>query len=67
MAHGEAGSGIYSDSREAGLTGLWWIQGAISATLTVMGVDKITTKGPLQCLGFFKINLFIYFIGGTGV
>jgi hypothetical protein len=35
-------------STEADLTQLWWIQGAITATLTVMGVDKITTKGPLQ-------------------
>jgi hypothetical protein len=39
---------MYSHSREAGLTQLWWIQGAISATLTVVGVDKITTKRPLQ-------------------
>jgi hypothetical protein len=49
ILHGEAGSGTHSHSREAGLTQLWWIQGAISAILTVVGVvDKITTKGPLQ-------------------
>jgi hypothetical protein len=48
ILHGEAESGMYSHSREAGLTQLWWIQGAISATLTVVGVDKITTKGSLQ-------------------
>jgi hypothetical protein len=39
---------MHSHSREAALTQLWWIQGATSATLTVVGVDKITTKGPLQ-------------------
>jgi hypothetical protein len=49
ILHGEAGSGMHSYLREAGLTQLWWIQEAISATLTVVGVvDKITTKGPLQ-------------------
>jgi hypothetical protein len=48
MLHGETGSGMLSHSREAGFTWLWWIQGAISATLTAVGVDKITTKGPLQ-------------------
>jgi hypothetical protein len=30
----------------AGFTQLWWIQGTISVTLTVMGMDKTTTKGP---------------------
>jgi hypothetical protein len=34
--------------REAGFTWLWWIQGMISATLTVVGVDKTTTKRLLQ-------------------
>jgi hypothetical protein len=38
---------MHSHSREAGLTQLWWIQRAISATLTIVGIDK-TTKGPLQ-------------------
>jgi hypothetical protein len=41
ILHGEARSGMHSPSREAGFTRLWWIQGAISATLTVVGVDKI--------------------------
>jgi hypothetical protein len=44
---GEAGSGTHCHFREAGFTQLWWIQGAIFATLTAMWVDKITTKGPL--------------------
>jgi hypothetical protein len=35
-----------SHSREAGFTQLWWIQETISATLTAVGVDKTTTKGP---------------------
>jgi hypothetical protein len=48
ILHGEAGSGTYSHLKEAGFTWLWWIQGTISATLTVVGVDKTTTKGPLQ-------------------
>jgi hypothetical protein len=48
VTHGEAGSGTQSHSREAGLTGPWWTQGAISATLTVVEVDKIKTKGHLQ-------------------
>jgi hypothetical protein len=40
---------VHSHSRDAGLIQLWWIQGAITATLTVVGVvNKITTKGPLQ-------------------
>jgi hypothetical protein len=39
---------MHSHSGEAGFTWLWWIQGAISATLTAVGVDKITTKGTLQ-------------------
>jgi hypothetical protein len=42
---------MHSHLRGVGLTQLWWIQGELSATLTMMGVDKITTKGPLQ-LGF---------------
>jgi hypothetical protein len=36
------------NSKEAGFTWLWWIQGMISATLTAVGVHKTTTKGPLQ-------------------
>jgi hypothetical protein len=47
ILHGEARSGMHSHSREAGLSRLWWIQGAISATLTVVGIDRTTTKGPL--------------------
>jgi hypothetical protein len=44
--------------REAGLTQLWWIQGAISATLTAVGVvDKITTKWDFNRWTFY---LFIY-------
>jgi hypothetical protein len=45
ILHGEAGSGMHSHSREAVFTWLWWIQGAI---LTIVGIDKITTKGLLQ-------------------
>jgi hypothetical protein len=41
ILHGEARAGMHSHLREAGFTQLWWIQGAISATLTVVGVDKI--------------------------
>jgi hypothetical protein len=48
ILHGEAGSGKQYHSREADWTRLWWIQGAISATLTAVGVGKTTTKGPLQ-------------------
>jgi hypothetical protein len=39
---------MHSHSGESGFTQLWWIQGEISATLTVVEVDKITTKGPRQ-------------------
>jgi hypothetical protein len=39
---------MHSHSREASFTQLWWIQGMISATLTVVEVDKPTTKGALQ-------------------
>jgi hypothetical protein len=39
---------MHSHWREAGLSSLWWTQGAITANLTMVGVDKITTKGPLQ-------------------
>jgi hypothetical protein len=42
------GQGTHSHLGEAGLTWLLWIQGAICATLTVVGVDKTTTNGPLQ-------------------
>jgi hypothetical protein len=50
-----------SHSREAGLAQLWWIQGAISVTLTAVGVDKITTKGLLQwgLMGGYFIYLFL--------
>jgi hypothetical protein len=58
---------MHSHSGEADFTRLWWIQGAISATLTAVGIDKITTKEPLQC-GFngwifysFTQTVFIYF------
>jgi hypothetical protein len=44
---GESGSGTHS-SGEAGFTWLWLIQGAIFTTLTAVGIDKITTEGPLQ-------------------
>jgi hypothetical protein len=57
----EAGLGMHSHSREDGLTQLWWIQGAITATLTMVGVDKITTKGPLQrglMIGHFSLVFF---------
>jgi hypothetical protein len=46
ILHGEAGPGMHSHSKEAGSTPMWWIQGAISATLTAVGIDKITTEGP---------------------
>jgi hypothetical protein len=35
---------------------MWWIQGAISATLTMVGVDNITKKGlsnGVLMVGFF--------------
>jgi hypothetical protein len=51
---------MHSHWREAGLTWLWWIQGAISATLTAVGVDKITTKGHLQW-GFNGWTFYIFF------
>jgi hypothetical protein len=47
ILHGEAGSGMHSHLREADFTWLWWIQGAMFATLTAVGVDNITTKGHL--------------------
>jgi hypothetical protein len=40
--------GMHSHLGETGFTRLWWIQGAISATLAVVRIDKITTKGSLQ-------------------
>jgi hypothetical protein len=43
ILHGEVGLGMHSRLREAGFTQMWWIQGAISATLTAVEVDKITT------------------------
>jgi hypothetical protein len=46
ILHGETGSGTHSHLGEAGFTWLWWIQGAISATLTAVGVAKLKTKGP---------------------
>jgi hypothetical protein len=33
---------------EAGFTWLWWIQGAIFATLSAIEIDKIATKRPLR-------------------
>jgi hypothetical protein len=39
---------MHSYSGEAGFTPLWWIQGAIFATLKAVGIDKIKTKGPLK-------------------
>jgi hypothetical protein len=39
---------MHSHLREAGFIQLWWIQGTTSATLTVVGEDKTTTKGPFQ-------------------
>jgi hypothetical protein len=59
---------MHSHSREAGLSRPWWIQGTISATLTMVGVDKITTKGPLQW-GFngWIFYLFIYLFIFNGV
>jgi hypothetical protein len=44
---GEAESGTHFHLGEIGFTVLWWIQGAIFVTLTVVGIDKTTTKGPL--------------------
>jgi hypothetical protein len=44
----EAGSEMHSHLKEAGFTMLWWIQGMISATLTAVVVEKITTKVPFQ-------------------
>jgi hypothetical protein len=60
---------MQSHSREVGLTQLWWIQGAISAPLSAVGVDKITTKGGfngrtfnffffIQTLSFVFVCLF---------
>jgi hypothetical protein len=39
---------MHSHLAEAGFTQLWWIRGAIFATLTAVGIGKVTTKGPLQ-------------------
>jgi hypothetical protein len=50
---------MHSHLREAGLTRLWWIQEAISATLTVVEVDRITTEGHLR--GVLMGGHFIYF------
>ena len=46
--HGVDGSEVYSQPWEASFTLLWQIQGAISATFTEVGVDKMTVNGPLQ-------------------
>jgi hypothetical protein len=43
----EADSGTHSHSGEAGFIWLWWIHFAIFVILTVVGIGKITTKGPL--------------------
>jgi hypothetical protein len=37
ILHSEVEAGMHSHLREAGFTWLWWIQGVISATLTVVG------------------------------
>jgi hypothetical protein len=50
---------MHSHLREAGLTQLWLIQEAISATLTAVGVERITTKGNLH--GVLMGGHFIYF------
>jgi hypothetical protein len=44
---GAAESGTYSHLGEAGFTRLWWIQGAVFVTSTVMEINKRTTNGPL--------------------
>jgi hypothetical protein len=44
---GEVESGMHSHLREASFTHLSWIQGVIFVTLTVVGIDKTTTKGFL--------------------
>jgi hypothetical protein len=52
---------MHSYSGEAGFTPLWWIQGAIFATLTAVGIDKIKTKGPLTW-GFILLpRLYLFF------
>jgi hypothetical protein len=48
ILHDEVGTGMYSHSREAGFIWLWWIHGEISATLTMVEVDKTTIQGPLH-------------------
>jgi hypothetical protein len=40
-------TGMHSHLEEAGFTPLWWIQGAIFVTLTVVGIEKTQTKRPL--------------------
>jgi hypothetical protein len=45
---GEAGLGIHSHLREAGLSWLWRIQGAISATLTVVEIQDNNKRAPLM-------------------
>jgi hypothetical protein len=48
--------GCTPNLREADLTRLWWNQGAITATLTVVGiVDKIKTNGLPQWLGILLL------------
>jgi hypothetical protein len=59
ILHGEAGFRVHSHSREVGLTRLWWIQGAVSATLTVVGVDKITTQWGFN--GTFLFICYYYY------
>jgi hypothetical protein len=44
---GEAESEMHSHSGEDGFICLWWIQKAVFVILTVVGIDKTTTKGPL--------------------
>jgi hypothetical protein len=58
---------MHSHSGEADFTRLWWIQGAISATLTAVGIDKITTKEPLQWgfNGWIFYFILFYFTSTT--
>jgi hypothetical protein len=52
---------MHSHLREAGLTQLWWIQEAITDTLTAVGVLEKITKGPLQW-GFNGWTFYIYIL-----
>jgi hypothetical protein len=48
ILHRKDGSGMHSQLGETGFTLLWWTQGALFATLSVVEIDKVTTNGPLQ-------------------